>query len=571
MSPKQTSRADTDRLELPQRCSRAQRRRRADEVAETRDAYAFDHSWTGYPPCIERLPLREIPPKGVIKLIESGFYLEKSKLEQWLHHATDRVLHLGREEEPFAEYTALYDAETLPEIGRTGRWKYDAVFAEQRLNGMYPWFIERLVELEPFRETFPISDERLSGLLPPGVTLEGLCEEGRLYVVSQPSLEAAKPAHGHVMTAPTTLFYVSNLGQLLPIAIQLYPATSDTNPIFTPNDDPGTWLAVKIHAACADTLVHSIYSHAVLMHFVMCNVWTAANRTLPSTHPIHAFLEPHFWSTLFVTNAVKSSMDKPNGSQCEVYGTGLEGQDSMVARLYRDFDFSRYIPSVDFAARGVDDPDKLPGFHYRDDALALWDIDLHYVERMMGLFYESDEDVRQDEELQAWVHEMASASGAGIRGLPTGESGRIETRTQLFLLLTCVLFTVTSRHSSIENGALEYLYVPANPFLYRLDPPRVAGAKLSLRQVADELPPIDQAIRSYALIATADFDPEEFGQLGRYEEDFTQGWPEAAATAVDDWKNALKELSAAIHVRNEKLETPYSALDPRRTFNSIWN
>ena len=223
--------------------------------------------------------MREIVSGALGKLVLSGLNLLGSKAGQWLRYSRYKITRFGGNGPPFAKYTALYDEHDLPEIGRNEAWMDDAVFAAQRLNGMYPWFIRRVMGLAALQEYFPITDERVANRLPKNTTLAQE-QQGRLYVVSQPSLEHAKPAHGHVMTAPTTLFHVDAADRLMPLAIQLYPSAA----IFTPNDDPETWLAVKIHAACADTLVHSVYSHAILMHFVICNVWTAANpRSLPRT------------------------------------------------------------------------------------------------------------------------------------------------------------------------------------------------------------------------------------------------------------------------------------------------
>lgn len=188
---------------------------------------------------------------------------------------------------------------------------------------------------------------------------------------------------------------------------------------------------------------------------------------------------------------------------------------------------------------------------------------------MMGLFYQTDDDVKNDVELQAWMTELQADDGAAIKkGLPV-TNGRMETRDQLFKFLTTILFTVTSRHSSIENGALNYSYVPANPFLYRLKAPKTADKVYSPRKVSKKLPPINQAIKGYALIASADFDPADFGRLGLYEDDFTNGWPAGVQTIIDAWNAALTGVDDAIVDRNEDLETPYTAVLPSKTFNSI--
>ncbi len=559
------------RLALPQNCAPEQREERKRQVVAQREEYEFDHSWQGYPPTLKRLPLRELPAEGAVKMIESFFKLEESKLALWWRHVLYKISHLLRKPPPFEEYKALYSDETLPPIGADGSWRYDAVFAGQRETGMYPWFLQQVTDLDAFRRDFPITDEMVAEILPPNTRLADLQSAGRLYFVSHPELAGAPPAHHHVMTAPTSLFYVSDIGQLLPVAIQLYPITSPTNPIFTPCDNEATWLAVKIHSGCADTLVHNIYSHAILMHFVMSNVWTSANRSLPPEHPVHAFLKPHFWATLLVTTLVKGTMDTPDGTQTSIYGTGLDGQNVMVSRLFKGFDFASYNPNVDFANRGVADPEKLPEFYYRDDALKLWQADHAYVAAMMDLFYASDDDVKTDFELQAWVREMRAADGAAIVGLPVSNDGTLETREQLRELMTCTLFTVTSRHSSIENGALKYLYVPANPYLYRLQAPQSASEQLTLKHVADRLPPIDQAIKASALPVSAHFDPETFGRLGKYPADFIDSWPRGAKDAVVQWQAALADISEQIGRRNRRLDNPYTAMNPVNTFNSIWN
>jgi hypothetical protein len=558
-------------LSLPQNCTPQERSERDAKIAVGCEEYEFDHAWSGYPPSINRLPKAEKPLLAMIKLLESGLHLGIGWLKGWWHRFTYWITHPFGSKDPFAPYIALYEGRNTPEVGRDGEWKKDSFFAAQRLNGMYPWFIERLEDLAELQKEFPITDAMLKGLLPGGVTLADLQADGRLYVVKQSSLNGAEPAHGHVMTAPTTLFWVDNTGTLLPLGIQLYPDGSTSTPIFTPNDDLDTWLGVKIHASCADSLVHSVYSHAILMHFIMCNVWTAANRSLAPSHPIHAFLKPHFWSTLFITRQVKNTMDKPAGQQCEVYGTGYTGQNTMVNRLYQDFDFRSYDPHFDFEQRGVLDGEKLPNFHYRDDAIRLWDADHSYIEKMMDLFYKSDEDVQQDTELASWVSEMTSEEGAGINGLPLHEGKNLRTRAQLHQLLTSIVFTVSSRHSSIENEALKFLYVPNNPFIYRLEAPTSASQQIPLETVATKLPPFSKVVMSNALIAAADFDAEKFGLLGKYPDGFMAGSPHGVQAVILDWKRELKKISASIDARNEKLDIPYTGMNPRVTFNSIWN
>ena len=65
---------------------------------------------------------------------------------------------------------------------------------------------------------------------------------------------------------------------------------------------------------------------------------------------------------------------------------------------FDDWDFPRNIDN-----RGVQN---LPNYHFRDDGLRLWNIMHEYVESMVNIFYDSDDDVREDSELEEWFSEI---------------------------------------------------------------------------------------------------------------------------------------------------------------------
>jgi len=48
----------------------------------------------------------------------------------------------------------------------------------------------------------------------------------------------------------------------------------------------------------------------------------------------------------------------------------------------------------------VDDASRLPGYWYRDDALRVWSHMRHCVRQIVTLFYDTDNDVVADSELQ---------------------------------------------------------------------------------------------------------------------------------------------------------------------------
>ena len=69
-----------------------------------------------------------------------------------------------------------------------------------------------------------------------------------------------------------------------------------------------------------------------------------------------------------------------------------------------------------FKARGVDDPELLPNYPYRDDALLYWDAIHRWVSSYLSLYYHSDADVQADPELAAWFDELVRPTAAGSSG-----------------------------------------------------------------------------------------------------------------------------------------------------------
>lgn len=48
----------------------------------------------------------------------------------------------------------------------------------------------------------------------------------------------------------------------------------------------------------------------------------------------------------------------------------------------------------------------IPNYHFRDDGMELWKAIKKYVEDIINIFYQTDEDVKEDQELQDWDLEV---------------------------------------------------------------------------------------------------------------------------------------------------------------------
>ena len=73
----------------------------------------------------------------------------------------------------------------------------------------------------------------------------------------------------------------------------------------------------------------------------------------------------------------------------------LLGHIELMKKYYKNVNWSSYdLPKV-LKEKGVDDPQKLPGFHYRDDALRLWQAIKDYITRILSIYYHSDDDIQK--------------------------------------------------------------------------------------------------------------------------------------------------------------------------------
>lgn len=78
------------------------------------------------------------------------------------------------------------------------------------------------------------------------------------------------------------------------------------------------------------------------------------------------------------------------------------GHIDLMKKYYKTMNWSSYdLPKV-LKDRGVDDAEKLPNFHYRDDALKLWQSIKGYITKILSLYYHSDEDIQQVSNDKGW-------------------------------------------------------------------------------------------------------------------------------------------------------------------------
>ncbi len=518
-----------------------------------RQAFAWVHA-PGQPPYCRGVPEGEEFTERKERLM--AFDLAESMADMALAF----VCRLFSHNDTVRSFRRYYPLRHVPEVAE--RWRTDEEFARQRLDGINPVLIRLAKEIP---EHFPVTDDKLRGVLPAHHSLEGLLKEHRLFLLDYKILAGLQPLLGRFCVAPICLFWLDDRRVLMPLAIQLGQSPAEAKTIYTPADHYWTWRLARTFVQSADGTYHEVVAHLTKTHLVMETFWVAANRTLPRQHPVHELLKPHFTGTIEINHDARTKLLAPGGPIDESIAIGAEGSLNLVGLAYADWSFDTGSPYQDFQARGVADAEVLPGYHYRDDALVLYTAVQAYVAAITEAYYPSDQVVVADRELQAWVRELEARDGGRVKGLPL-QGSKLVTRGALNEVLARILFTASVEHAAVNNGQYaQFGWIPNTPGALYLPPPRDHDARSEANFVY-ALPDafaVGQQLTLVHLLSQRSLTP-----LGMYPDNFFHAEGPALA-AVDRFRADLDDIGRQIMQRNRTLAVPYRFLEPWRVGRSI--
>ena len=85
-------------------------------------------------------------------------------------------------------------------------------------------------------------------------------------------------------------------------------------------------------------------------------------------------------------------------------GQGSKGIAELLEKSFAEFSLEHQLNfPKNIENRDVGD---IPNYWFRDDGLNHWKIMMEYVQDVIDLFYESDDDVVEDCEVHEWIHEV---------------------------------------------------------------------------------------------------------------------------------------------------------------------
>jgi arachidonate 15-lipoxygenase len=455
-----------------------------------------------------------------------------------------------------------------------------------------------IVELSNLLEKMPVTDAILQQETgDSNLTLQQAAEQKRLYVVDYALLDGAvtTPVHGEerYLSAPIALFYLNNdspvgyppaeeHGVMQPVAIQLQQKFNEvTAPIFTPTDSANAddqhhfkWRIAKYFVNVSCAIQHESVAHLGDCHLTLDPMVVATNRKLSDNHPLMVLLKPHFRFTININNSALHSLIIPGGVVATNVGPKIEDTWELVRQAHLAWQFDDNNPDSVFDIRGVAE---IPNFPFRDDTQLLWQAVQKWVESYVTLYYPTQQDMLQDNELQAWINELVSPNYAkvtGMRGLKeTGNSKQpyvIDDKDYLIKVIAQIIYIAGPQHASVNYAQYPLMsYMPSVAgTIYQPAP----GKETKLESEQDCLawyPPLD--VSMYTFLFEYLLSGVQYDTFGHYSEDPKIPYfkDRRLTNALRMFQEELAQIEVTISHRNRSRPMEYPFQLPSQIPNSI--
>ncbi|XP_040292489.1 polyunsaturated fatty acid 5-lipoxygenase [Bufo bufo] len=446
-------------------------------------------------------------------------------------------------------------------------WQEDFMFGYQFLNGCNPVLIKKCKKLP---ENFPVTQEMVECSLERNLTLQEEMEHDNIFIVDFHLLDGISanktdPCTIQYLAAPLCLLYTNLENKIVPIAIQLNQIPGPENPIFLPSDAKYDWLLAKIWVRSSDFHIHQTVSHLLRAHLVTEVFAIAMYRQLPAVHPIFKLIIPHVRFTIAINTKAREELICECGLFDKANATGGGGHVELVLRALKEFTYESFCFPEAIKLRGMEDKEKIPYYFYRDDGIKVWEAILAFVEDVIDIYYESDETVCEDSELQAFVKDVL------VFGLQDNEASgfpkTIKTKEKLVEYITLVIYTSSGQHAAVNFGQFDWCsWIPNSPPTMRCPPPKKKG-EVTIQCIIESLPDRGRSCWHLGAVwALSQFQDNELF-LGMYPDEHFVEKPVKKAMAK--FRKNLEDITSFILDRNKNKKLPYYYLSPDKIPNSV--
>ncbi|KAJ1278352.1 hypothetical protein BS78_04G073100 [Paspalum vaginatum] len=485
-------------------------------------------------------------------------------------------------------------------------WFRDEEFARQTIAGLNPLCIKLLTEfpiaskLDPAEYGPPesaITREVLEKQMGGGITVEDALAAKRLFILDYHDVFLPYVHLVRQLPADTTLygsrtvFFLTDLGTLMPLAIELTRPKSPTQPqwkrVFTHGPDATEawlWKLAKAHVLSHDTGYHQLVSHWLRTHCCVEPYIIAANRQLSRLHPVYRLLHPHFRYTMEINSLARESLINADGIIEQSFWPGKYSTEISAVAYGATWQFDTEALPNDLVKRGLavrgDDGELelvIKDYPYANDGLMVWGSIRQWATDYLKVYYKSDADVAADAELQAFWDEVRNVGHADKKDEPWWPV--LDTFDSLVETLTTIMWVTSGHHAAVNFGQYHFGgYFPNRPTIIRKGMPVEGNDDDEMRKflaqpehtLLEMLPTQTQAI---SIMATLDIlsshSPDE-EYLGEYAEPSWLAEPMVKA-AFEKFAGRMKEIEGYVDECNNNPElrnrcgagiVPYELLKP---------
>ncbi|TBR42185.1 lipoxygenase [Marinomonas agarivorans] len=437
----------------------------------------------------------------------------------------------------------------------------------QRVAGMNPVVIEGVNSHNPLPKTFKVVAKQLNMT---EKAFDAAYTDNRFYMTNYAMLKMLFDNPGEVdgvrkyVMPAIALYLMQDDGTLEIVAIQLDATenTNDkTNPIITPDDE--RWNMARTYIQAADGTHQELWTHATRIHYVLESVIMVSWRQLAENHPLLILLKPHLQFTLSV-NVNPLFQKEPDGTIPSFGKMFACDNDALVAFMgegMRTYSFKEFILTRDLENRHVNDPRLV--YPYRDDGLLMWEEIKRFVGEYLKAWYNTDDDVKQDYELQKWAQELGGAraeNNCGLTDFPT-EFTQID---QLTEIIAHIIFIATAHHSSVHYPQYECAGYPPNlPFSAYVAPLTDPQNYQTEAGLVKFFPPYDQALEQAFIFYLTNFKVNRIGQFDQA--DISNN----VKSIIKEHQKKLASIHNIITERNKLRPYHYKYMDPKNVPNSV--
>ncbi|GFP87005.1 linoleate 13s-lipoxygenase 3-1 chloroplastic [Phtheirospermum japonicum] len=411
----------------------------------------------------------------------------------------------------------------------------------------------------------------LAGVNPVNIEKLKAIDEDKMFIVDYhdiylPIVDRINAIEGRKIYATRTIFFLTPLGTLKPVAIELsLPLAEESKKVLTPPTDHGTtnwlWQLAKEHVWANDSAVHTLINHWLRIHACMEPFVIAAHRNLSVMHPIFKLLHPHT-RYLMKTNAF--SREVLVNARAFIESTNAPEKYCMQFSGYAYQDWWRFdlegLPD-DLLRRGMAVRDStyphgiklaIEDYPYAQDGLLIWSAIENLLIKYVNHYYPEATHVQNDTELQAWYSESINAGHADLRNAPWWP--KLSTQNDLIKILTTIIWTVTGQHAVLNFGQYSYCaYTPVRPpFMRKLlpsdhDPDFLVDPK---SYFLSALPSLTQAAQYATVLDTGSGHSPDEEYIGQRKDLMSWSSEPEILEAFDKFSSDMKAIEGEIERRN---------------------